>query len=244
MAPEPSASSVAASTSGPSPSSTWASGWTPVVADPARPGRRSGRGRGSRAGGRARATRPARSRRSPVDRVGRQVRPLRLDPEVRLRRSVRGEHAGVVARAVDRRPSSPARRASGGPSTPWPIVPAKKMPGTVALSHHGVWTGSRLAPKVVDPEVGQVDAAGDTKPVAEIASSTSMREVGAAVGPSQVDGQPPVGRPLDPVDRRVEDADPAAQDVSPRTAGRSGRGRRPASCVSTDSRDLRRRRRG
>ena len=38
------------------------------------------------------------------------------------------------------------------------------------------------------------------------------REVGAAVGPAEVGGQPPVADRIDPVDRRVEDADAAAQD--------------------------------
>ena len=42
------------------------------------------------------------------------------------------------------------------PAEPCPIVPAKKMPGTVALSQHGVWAGSRLWPNVATPEVGQV----------------------------------------------------------------------------------------
>ena len=41
------------------------------------------------------------------------------------------------------------------PLLPCPIVPAKKIPGTVVLSHHGVWAGSRLAPKVATPRSGR-----------------------------------------------------------------------------------------
>ena len=85
------------------------------------------------------------------------------------------------------------------------------MPGTVALSHHGVWTGSRLAPNGRDPEVGQVlqrgDEAGRGDDVVDL-----DREVRPAVGASQVRGQPPVADRLDPVDRGVEDADAATQD--------------------------------
>ena len=124
------------------------------------------------------------------DGVGRQVRPLRLVPEVRPR-DVAGQHPGVVARAMDRArvgrhavllealrrpgrwcPRSRSRARSRSPTT---------ASGRAARSRR---TSSRRGP--AGP------SAGTTKPVAEMASSTSTVEVGAAVGPAQVGRQPAV----------------------------------------------------
>ena len=100
------------------------------------------------------------------------------------------------------------------PLLPCPIVPAKKMPGTVALSHQGVWAGSRLAPNVATPSSGR-STSGHTNPVAEMTSSTSTRQVAAAVGPAQADVERAIaaGDPLDAFDGRIEDGDAATQDV-------------------------------
>ena len=87
-------------------------------------------------------------------------------------------------------------------------VPAKYTPGTVVLSQKGVWTGSRLArPATPNSEV----ASGGVNPVAAMTSSTS-RAIRPAVGRLD-DRRRPSGRPLDPVDRGVQDADAATQDV-------------------------------
>src|SRR5204863_97783 len=56
------------------------------------------------------------------------------------------------------------------PAAPWLIVPAKKIPGRVALSQKGVWAGSRLWPNVATPSAGR-SRSGVTKPVAAITSS-------------------------------------------------------------------------
>ena len=130
-----------------------------------------------------------RQRASPASRraVGRDRRPLQRG---RRRRTASRRSAGRgPGRCSGRRGpprSSPAGRASSGPAAPWEIVPAKKMPGTEALSQYGVWAGSRLWPNVVTPRSGR-SSSGATKPVAAITSSTSNRQLVAAAGRSGAD---------------------------------------------------------
>ena len=87
----------------------------------------------------------------------------------------------------------------------------------VDAGHGGALPPRRLdrqpaRPEGRDAEIGQVEQRrhepGRRDDVVDLDG-----EVGAAVGPPQVDGQPAVGAALDPVDGGVEDADPAAQDV-------------------------------
>ena len=46
------------------------------------------------------------------------------------------------------------------PAEPWVIVPAKKIPGTVALSQKSVWAGSFDWPNVASVPVSDEDALG------------------------------------------------------------------------------------
>ena len=58
------------------------------------------------------------------------------------------------------------------PDCAWPIVPAKKIPGTDALSKNGVSAGSRLWPNVATPSAGR-SRSGATNPVAAMTSSAA-----------------------------------------------------------------------
>ena len=104
------------------------------------------------------------------DRIGRQVRPIGLDAEVRPG-DPGGQDPRVVARPVDR-PGVGRHAVLLEALGALADGPAKKIPGTLALSHQGVWTGSRLCPTVPTPSAGR-STSGATKPVAEMTSSTS-----------------------------------------------------------------------
>ena len=99
------------------------------------------------------------------------------------------------------------------PLAPWPIVPAKKTPGRLALSHHGVWTRQLARPNVATPRSGRsrsgADEPGRRDDVVDLDG-----EVAAAVGPPQADVEAPSPLALDagrsPASR-IGDA--AAQDV-------------------------------
>ena len=122
-----------------------------------------------------------------------------------------GEHARVVARAMDaarvRRHAvllealrALADRAGEEDAGDGGALPPRRLDGQLA------------GPEGRDPELGQVDERGHEAGRRDRVVDLD-REVRAAVGPSQVDGQPPVGGPLDPVGRGVEHADPTAEDV-------------------------------
>jgi hypothetical protein len=59
------------------------------------------------------------------------------------------------------------------PDDAWVTFPAKKMPGTVTLSHHGVCAGSRSSLTVAMPNAGR-SRSGVRNPVAAITSSASI----------------------------------------------------------------------
>ena len=94
------------------------------------------------------------------------------------------------------------------------MVPAKKNPGTVVLSHHGVCAGQPARPDRRDAELGQVLERTD-EPRGGDDLVDLEREVAAAVGPPEVHRQGAVAarHGLDALDRGVEDGHAAAEHV-------------------------------
>ena len=91
------------------------------------------------------------------------------------------------------------------------IVPAKKMPGTVADSHSGVTAGSFAWPNVVTPRSVR-SCSGQVNPVAAMTSSASTL-IGSPLSVRLRSTRNPSPTWLDRVDRGVEDRDPEAEEV-------------------------------
>ncbi len=98
------------------------------------------------------------------------------------------------------------------PLAPCPIVPAKKTPGQARALPPGRLGRQPARPERRDPERGQVEQRADEPGRGDHLVGLD-REVGAAVGPAEADAERATGQPLDPVERRIEDAHAAAQDV-------------------------------
>ena len=167
------------------------------------------------------------------DRLGREVGPLRLDAEMRLR-DPGGQHAGVVAGAVN------------GPGVGRHAVllealgaladrPAEEDAGHGrALPERGLDRQPALSDGL-DTQLGKVEQRrhepGGGDHVVDLEG-----EVGAAVGASEADGQPAVGRRARCGRARRRGRSRRRRGRSPRTAARSVPGRRRASsCRPTAS---------
>ena len=132
------------------------------------------------------------------------------DPEVRLG-DVPGQHAGVVAGPVDG-PGVGRHAVLLEALRALPDRPREVDPGHLGALPPRRLDGQATRPERPDTEVGQVlqraDEAGRGDGVVDL-----DRQVRPAVGAPQVGGQAAVVGPLDPVDGRVQDVDPAAQHV-------------------------------
>ncbi len=196
-APEPSVSRVIASASGPARRRrTWPAGEIPSSRIPTAGSNPTIRARYAfwfQISGPWVSSAATKSSRS----AGRIDRPLRLRPRTASGRRARRGSARCSGRHG--RPRSwPGCRASGGPCDPWPIVPAKKIPGTEALSQYG---GLGRQPALAERRHARAPggrAAASTNPVAAITSSASK----AAAGPP-LDGRVRTMKPDPPGPRSI-----------------------------------------
>ena len=183
---------------------------------PRRAARSTGPARSPGPGTRADATARAPSRapsRIRADEVGRgDRRPLERHVEDGPRDVGRPAPGRCSARRGPPR-SSPACPCFFRPAEPCPIVPAKKIPGTDALSQYGVWAGSRLWPNVVTPRSGRSRSGVDEAGRGDDLVGLDRELVAARRRPDPDDQAVAVVGPLDPADRRVEDRHAAAEDV-------------------------------
>ena len=147
----------------------------------------------------------------PGHRVGRHGRVAPDRSRRTSARCARRARARCSGRRGPRR-SSTARRASGGPSNPGRSCRRRRCRGrwrspTTASGPAAGWHRRSLT-----PSSGR-STSGVTKPVAEIASSTSIARSAPPSVRRRWTVSRPSGAPLDPVDRGVEHADPTAEDV-------------------------------
>jgi hypothetical protein len=139
IAPVPSASSVTATAFGPPPSRKWVSGWTPSSTSPD-PDRREDAGQVRPLVPQLGCVRELAGDR-PHDVADRHRRSVGRLPESRLGHVPREDPA--LYRAPWTAPELAGTPCLTRPFAACPMVPAKKTPGSVVLSHHDDEDGSR-----------------------------------------------------------------------------------------------------